>query len=322
MTVTCVSLLPLTPFLCFTDMREHCHACHCLLPTDCLSATPATCTTAADMPAARRRPGPRESALLPCLLSADEDCVAAAQVARVLGPRQVGHQLQVVSVTVDKPSHGDDLGGRGDSVKLGSPGTSAHSGCLPGTCAHSRTLCTREGKGRMGVGRPSTRGAGPSATTWVERTQLPTEGGPVAVSLGAGPPVHLRASHSVGDAATLGISPPGQDHMANRHWPYMLGTGPASRGEGHREVQSPVRGQQLLLLEDGVEPVSSHTPLPLPEGLRTQQDSSAPCRAAAGARGSGRPRGYGPRRASQNSKPPSPPFTQGDAGAAVTISTE
>lgn len=40
----------------------------------------------------------------------------------------------------------------------------------------------------MGVGRPSTRGTGPSATTWVERTQLPTEGGPVAVSLGAGPP--------------------------------------------------------------------------------------------------------------------------------------
>ena len=48
----------------------------------------------------------------PRLLSADEDGVAAAQVACVLGARQVRHQLQVVPVIVDEPRHRDDLGGK------------------------------------------------------------------------------------------------------------------------------------------------------------------------------------------------------------------
>ena len=46
------------------------------------------------------------------LLSADEDGVATAQVARVLGTRQVRHQLQVVPVIVDKPRHRDNLRGK------------------------------------------------------------------------------------------------------------------------------------------------------------------------------------------------------------------
>lgn len=43
-------------------------------------------------------------------LFADEDRVAAAEVARVLGTCQVGHQLQVVPVAVDEASHRDNLG--------------------------------------------------------------------------------------------------------------------------------------------------------------------------------------------------------------------
>lgn len=43
------------------------------------------------------------------LLFTDEDGVAAAQVARVLGTCQVSHQLEVVSVTVDKSSHRNNL---------------------------------------------------------------------------------------------------------------------------------------------------------------------------------------------------------------------
>lgn len=46
------------------------------------------------------------------LLFADENRVATAQVARVFGACQVGHQLQVISVAVDKASHRNNLRGK------------------------------------------------------------------------------------------------------------------------------------------------------------------------------------------------------------------
>lgn len=52
------------------------------------------------------------------LLFADENRVATAQVARVFGACQVGHQLQVISVAVDKASHRNNLRGkRANTVK-------------------------------------------------------------------------------------------------------------------------------------------------------------------------------------------------------------
>lgn len=43
------------------------------------------------------------------VLFTDEDSVAATQVAGVSGTSQVGHQLQVISVTVHKARHRYDL---------------------------------------------------------------------------------------------------------------------------------------------------------------------------------------------------------------------
>lgn len=52
-----------------------------------------------------------------------------------------------------------------------------------------------------------------------------------------------------------------------RDIPYVLRAGLSSWGERHREVKGAVRGHQLLLLQDHVQPVRGDTPLPFSDRL-------------------------------------------------------
>lgn len=72
----------------------------------------------------------------------------------------------------------------------------------------------------------------------------------------------LRRGGQGGARARGGRGPRGRQTA-----PYVLGTRLPARGEGHREVQGPVGRHHLLLLQDRVQPVGSHAPPPLPDGL-------------------------------------------------------